>query len=107
MNFLFYLKDKLVAGAFSNKMVLGEPIKPEGNILELYDIAEKTIDMIAQPQHKLKGLVQFDYSNEKLQPGLYICVIEMNGKSYTERIIQFKKIQLLEFCYTEVNQIFK
>lgn len=41
MKFIFYLRDKTVAGTFTNKIVLGEPIKPEGNILELYDTVNK------------------------------------------------------------------
>ncbi|MBL0101017.1 MAG: hypothetical protein IPP49_14110 [Saprospiraceae bacterium] len=41
--FLYYLRDKTVAGAFSNKMVLGEPIKPDGNKIELYDIPDKKL----------------------------------------------------------------
>lgn len=44
MKFIFYLRDKTVAGTFTNKILLGEPIKPEGNILELYDtVNEKSI----------------------------------------------------------------
>jgi hypothetical protein len=38
---------------------------------------------------RLKGLVQFDYSNEKLPPGISIYVIDMSGKRYTEKMIKF------------------
>jgi hypothetical protein len=75
---------------FKNSFTLKLNLEEDALIsVTFYDLVGKMIDAIAQPQSRLKGLVQFDYSNEKLPPGMYVCVIEMNGKRYTEKMIKF------------------
>lgn len=102
MDFLFYLRDKMVAGAFSNKMVLGEPIKPEGHKLELYDI----------PDTKLKG--HFDI-NFKVGAGIsynenYIVVPcykigdQICWKSYVLSVKDLSIIDVIDDSYiTKIN----
>lgn len=55
----------------------------------IYDMMGKITGRIAQPQHAVKGLKQFDYSSETLTQGMYVCVIEINGKRFTEKMMKF------------------
>lgn len=41
MKYLVKIPEKILAVAYLDKVVLGEKIKPEGNILELYHIPTK------------------------------------------------------------------
>jgi hypothetical protein len=75
---------------FNNNFTLRLNLEEDAQIsVTLYDLVGKMIDQIAQPQNRLKGLVGFDYSNDRLRPGMYVCVIEMNGKRYTEKLIKY------------------
>lgn len=75
---------------FKNSFTLKLDLEEDALIsVTLYDMVGKMIDRIAQSQNRLKGLVQFDYSNDQLPRGMYVCVIEMNNRRYTEKLIQY------------------
>lgn len=56
--------------------------------VSIYDLTGKEIDRVIQNQTREKGLMQLQYNNEKLTPGIYFCVISIDGIQYTEKIVK-------------------
>ncbi|MEO8150894.1 MAG: M4 family metallopeptidase [Bacteroidia bacterium] len=74
---------------FNNTFNLKINLIEDANVsVTIYDMMGKEVDRVMENQTKQKGLVQFQYNNEKLPPNIYMCVIEINGKRYTEKIVK-------------------
>lgn len=56
--------------------------------VKIYDLMGRQIDVISDNELKQKGKLQLQYNSEKLQPNIYMCVVTVNGKQFTKKIVK-------------------
>ncbi|MEO8150905.1 MAG: M4 family metallopeptidase [Bacteroidia bacterium] len=80
---------KISPNPFRNNFTLDINLTEDAQVsVTIYDMMGNEVDHVIQNQAKQKGLVQLQYKNEKLPANIYMCVIEINGKRYTEKMVK-------------------
>ncbi len=82
---------KISPNPFTNSFTIKLKLEQVSRVsVSLYDMLGKQIAAIVNNQQYVKGAVQLQYTNSKLAAGTYLCVVEVNGKRFTEKVVKME-----------------